>query len=85
MGPPVPVTARVHKTPQRPGPSGVVPPDDTVLEGLSEAARNETKVASSESLARLARLRGFLVLSRARLFGALACEAFRQQPCCPCD
>ena len=33
----------------------------------SEASRIETIVGSSESLARLARLRGFLVLSLARL------------------
>ena len=52
---------------------GVASPAKTVLQGLSEVFRNETIiVGSSESLARLARLRGFQVLSLAKLFEALA-------------
>ena len=47
--------------------AGVASPAKTLLQGLSEASRIETIVGSSESLARLARLRGFLVLSLARL------------------
>eukprot|EP00959_Pyramimonas_sp_CCMP1952_P152516 3191209-Pyramimonas_sp.AAC.1 len=52
--------------------AGVASPAKAVLQGLSEASRIETIVGSSECLARLARLRGFQLLSLARLFEALA-------------